>query len=126
MKATKYTYIKEIIIPDDDKYRLSEIVLHITDVCYKVYNLCINNNYKKIGNDLINNTVFNYNSLAKRLEIKYLVEYSSKYLFQLNFSFSIKNEKDIDNIKKEYKVRITKWVYDNFKYDDVKQENIEV
>ena len=85
MKATKYTYIKEIIIPDYNKYYLSEIVLQITDICYKVYYLYYNNNYKKIGEDLINNTLFNYNSLAKHLEIKFPIEQSSKYFFQFKF-----------------------------------------
>lgn len=126
MNATKYIFKKEIIIPNEDKYHLGEIILHMTNICYTVYKLYISYDYEKVGNYLINNTLFNYNSLAKLLEIKYPIECSSKYFFQLSFSFNIKNENEIDNIKKEYKVRIKKWVYDNSKYDDVKQEEVEV
>lgn len=125
MKATKYIYTREVTIPDEDKYNLGEIVLHITDICYTIYKLCYPQDYKKIANDIINNTLFNYNSLAKLLEIKIPIK-DYLYFFCLHFSFNIKNENEIDIIKKEYNYRIIKWMYDNFNYDDVKQEEVEV
>jgi len=127
MNATKYIFTREVTIPNEDKYHLGEIVKHITDICYKIYNPdIIKTPCADIGCDIIMGTTFNYIPFPNHIEIIVPVKHSS-YFFQLKFIIDdVEDEYELDNLKKEYENRVTKWVYEHSKYDDVKQEEVEV
>lgn len=132
MKATKYKFIKEIIIPKEDKYNLSEIINYITDIYDRVHNpfTTIEKSYYDIGNDLINNTGFyNYytpNQIEITVPIKdYTKDNSVLYTFQLRFKIFVEKEEEFTIIKVEYKRRIEKWMYEkicNYKFEEKEVE----
>ena len=136
MKSTKYKFITEVTIPNEDKYNLEKIVRYITDICYKINNpsdleiprvSCHN-----IGIVLINNTYFHYNHTFNHVELQVPVEHKIEnnriiYNFDLKFSIHVDNEKELDNVKKEYEQRILKFMYERSrnKFDKIETEEIE-